>query len=346
MKDYKQVWNNLSESFASAAYYVCCIDDEDEIRRNGKFTADFLKQVLEITPHDSVLEIGCGVARIGKELAPFCGEWHGADISGNMIAYAAERTAGMPNVYLHELPDSSLRIFPDNYFDCVYSSIVFMHLDKLDMFRYIKEACRVLTPGGRAYFDTFNLLGSGAWEQFLILYDTYPPDVRPGHMSQFSSPQELEKFMLEAGFDSVHVDGNNSQLVVGLGVKPAQPGFERPQLPPDMDPTKNAYSPPSVEGEGTSGQPEGTYYVAVSRRNVIAEDRAEPGALEREEHLQYIRKLEQTLDEKFLYIEELEDRLREYHEGMIKQQRLRNIGLIIGALVLARRGLGKARRRR
>src|SRR3954451_4508041 len=103
MRDYKQIWDNLSTTFADASYHVCLIGDEDEIQRNGAITTEFLVSVLRIEPTDKVLEIGCGVARIGRELAPHCAEWHGCDISGNMIAYAKERVAGIPNITLHEL---------------------------------------------------------------------------------------------------------------------------------------------------------------------------------------------------------------------------------------------------
>lgn len=232
MKDYKAIWDNLSESFLDASYHVCCVGDEDEIRSNGQITAAFLKEVLQIEPDDIVLEIGCGVARIGRELAPSCGEWHGADIAGNMIKYAAMRTQGLQNVFLYELPSNDLSIFPDDTFDCVYCTIVFMHLDKYDMFNYIREAQRVLVPGGRAYFDTYNILAPGAWQEFIKVLDSHPSGQRPGHVSQFSTPQEVGKFMEEAGFADVHIDGeNNSQLVVALGRKPQRPGFERRKLP-------------------------------------------------------------------------------------------------------------------
>jgi ubiquinone/menaquinone biosynthesis C-methylase UbiE len=220
MKDYKEIWNNLSTTFKDASHYVCCISDEDDIRRNGAITTEFLRSVLQIEKTDKVLEIGCGVARIGRELAPYCGEWHGVDISENMIAYAKERTAGMPNVFLQALPDNSLSVFPDNTFDCVYSSIVFMHLDKPDMFTYMREAVRVLKPGGRAYFDTYNLLSSEGWQIFLDLVNRFAVGGRPGHISQFSTPEEVRKYMTEAGFAEVHVDDQNTQLVVMLGRKP------------------------------------------------------------------------------------------------------------------------------
>lgn len=246
MKDYKQIWNNLSASFPEASYHVCCVEDEDEIRSNGQLTAAFLREVLEIGPDDRVLEIGCGVARIGRELAPYCGEWHGADISGNMIAYAAKRTEGMPNVHLYEQPDNTLSIFPDNYFDCVYCTIVFMHVDKLEMFTYLRESFRVLKPGGRAYFDTYNILAPQAWEEFRRIIDTYAPHKRPGHVSQFSTPQEMQKFMEEAGFESVFIDGeSNKQLLVALGRKPQATAEATGEVPAGIAPT--AFPQPTGE---------------------------------------------------------------------------------------------------
>jgi ubiquinone/menaquinone biosynthesis C-methylase UbiE len=218
MKDYKAIWNNLSHDSDEAAFYVCCVQDEAEISSNGKIAAQYLVETLQIQPTDRVLEIGCGIARVGKELAPACGEWHGADISGNMIQYAGARTTSLSNVFLHELPDSSLRIFPDGYFDRVYCVVVFMHLDKLDVFRYICEAHRVLKAGGIAYFDTYNLLSTNGWHEFKGLLEAYPlSEQRPSHMSQFSTPQEIRKFMHEAGFERIHIIDDDPTLVAAIG---------------------------------------------------------------------------------------------------------------------------------
>jgi ubiquinone/menaquinone biosynthesis C-methylase UbiE len=216
---YKETWDNLGQSYSSAAHHVCLTTDEQDIRANGALTADFMRSVLQIEPSHHVLEIGCGVARVGRELAPHCEEWHGTDISGNIIAHARKRTEDIPNIFLHELPENSLSIFPDNRFDAVYCTIVFMHIDKPDMFKYIRETYRVLKPGGRAYFDTFNLLAPEAWPIFLSLVDGFPGGVRPRYTSQFSTSQELEKFMQEAGFSEIKVDDQNPQLVVALGGK-------------------------------------------------------------------------------------------------------------------------------
>jgi len=210
--EYKHVWDKLSSSFDGAAFHVCCLTDEQEIRRNGALTADFLKRVLQLQPDHKVLEIGCGIGRVGRELAPDCGEWHGADISGNMIRHAGQRMSGIKNAFLYELPANDLGVFNDQSFDAVYATIVFMHLDKLDVFRYIREAYRVLKSPGTAYFDTYNLLAPQGWQEFLKILAAFPSK-RPGHVSQFCTPQEMRKFVSEAGFSQIEIGELDPQLV-------------------------------------------------------------------------------------------------------------------------------------
>ena len=290
LKDYKKIWNDLSTTSKDAAHFVGYLSDEEEIRQNGTYTAEFLREVLQIQPTDRVLEIGCGIARIGRELAPYCGEWHGADISGNMIKYSAQRTKGMPNVHLHELPTSDLSIFEEGYFDAVYSSIVFMHLDKTEMFTYIRDAFRVLAPGGKAYFDTYNILGPEAWAEFVKIVDAFPGGTKPGHVSQFSTPQEMQKFMQEAGFQDIVVSWEeNPQLVVTVAVKPGDKATaERPESA-----VRDVEVPPIEQA------PDEEYgFNPRDERTTLVENM--------EEKNRYIEELERIVAEKNAHIERLE----------------------------------------
>ena len=219
-QSYKATWNGLSQDLDSANFYVSCIQDEDEVRSNGEVTAKFLRSALGLSKTDTVLEIGCGVARIGRELAPNCKEWHGCDISGNMIRFAKERTDHLPNVYLDELPTNDLSIYENESFDAVYCTIVFMHIDKPDVYKYMQEALRVLRPGGVAYFDTYNLLAPKAWQIFEQLVDEYSGGERPRHMSQFSCPEEFERFVTKAGFVDAEITGTNEELVTARCYRP------------------------------------------------------------------------------------------------------------------------------
>ena len=58
LKDYKQIWNELSATSDDAAYFVGFLSEEEDIRRNGALTAEYLRGVLQIKPGDRVLEIG------------------------------------------------------------------------------------------------------------------------------------------------------------------------------------------------------------------------------------------------------------------------------------------------
>ena len=125
-----------------------------------------------------------------------------------MIEYSRERTTGMPNVFLHELPETNLSIFNDGYFDCVYSTIVFMHLDKMEVFNYMRETFRVLAPGGRAYFDTYNIVAPEAWQEFLKIIEAFPLGRRPDTSASLAPARNAEVHE-GAGYTDIHVDDEN-----------------------------------------------------------------------------------------------------------------------------------------
>ena len=101
--DYKGVWTALSESLSSAKMHVSGTEDEAAFETSGAGTTEFLLNNVGIQPSDVVLEIGCGVGRVGKHLAPRCRRWIGADVSPNMLNFAAERLRDFPNVEFVEI---------------------------------------------------------------------------------------------------------------------------------------------------------------------------------------------------------------------------------------------------
>jgi ubiquinone/menaquinone biosynthesis C-methylase UbiE len=164
-----------------------------------------------------VLEIGCGIGRIGRELAPKCRKWIGCDISSNMLKYAGKRLSHLKNIELVELPESNLSPIPDSSVDAVYCSVVFMHLDEWDRYEYVKEAYRVLRPSGRVYVDNFNLLTDEGWD-FFMTHHSILSEERPAHISKSSTPQELEVYLIRADFENVKVDAKKL-WICGFGEK-------------------------------------------------------------------------------------------------------------------------------
>ena len=138
----------------------------ESLREHGAPTAEVIARKLDLTNTDVVLDIGVGVGRIAEHIAPRVAEVHGMDISSNMIAYARERVGHLGNLFLYHHAAGDLSLFPDEKFDAVYAQIVFIHLDREDMYRYVCESHRVLRPGGRVFFQFYNLLHDGGWREF------------------------------------------------------------------------------------------------------------------------------------------------------------------------------------
>ena len=226
-RSYKTWWEAAAstEESALATTYVSD-EDADYTSRgwNGDANSYGAKDYIDIARLDGssrVLEIGCGLARVGRELAPHVGEWHGADISSGMLARARERLAGQSNVHLHELSEVTLGSFGDATFDFVYATTVFMHLDKEDLYQYVLEAYRVLKKGGRAFFDTWNLLHPDTfrmWEESQR-HNVGGSKVR-GRI-QFSTAAEIRQYLESAGFRVERLD--EDRLIRAFAQKDAAP---------------------------------------------------------------------------------------------------------------------------
>lgn len=97
-----------------------------------------------------VFDLGCGNGRL---LYPFAKSYPwlaftGIDFSRPMIENA------MPNTNInYVLNDGATIPFPDNYFDCGYSMIMFQHIPNNNFADYLTEVGRVLRKGGLFRFQ-------------------------------------------------------------------------------------------------------------------------------------------------------------------------------------------------
>jgi ubiquinone/menaquinone biosynthesis C-methylase UbiE len=216
---YKKVWEAQSGDGDVAALAVAGHTDEATLELTARGTIDMLKSTVGIGPHDVILEIGCGIGRVGLPLSKECLHWVGADISSGMLRHAASRLGPRPNTTLVELATVGLQEFPADSFDLVYCTIVFMHLLEWDRFRYVEEAFRVLRPGGRCYVDNFTVDTETGWKIFLES-SSYPVERRPAHISMSSSREELRTYLSRAGFEGVRVHDLPNGLIAATGRKP------------------------------------------------------------------------------------------------------------------------------
>lgn len=102
-------------------------------------------------PRHSVLQIGCGIGRIEALLARRVRAAYGVDISPRMIAAARRRCAHLPNVHFQVTAGRDLAPFAATTLDLVYAVDSFPYLVQCGeavVEMHLREACRVLRPGG------------------------------------------------------------------------------------------------------------------------------------------------------------------------------------------------------
>jgi ubiquinone/menaquinone biosynthesis C-methylase UbiE len=217
--DYKGTWTALSTNPSDAAMWVAGTTDEEHLAVSGAYTVEQLRRMVGINPTDDFLEIGCGIGRVGRALAPLCAHWTGADISPNMVEVARQRLQDLENVNLVELATVGLAEFEGNSFDAVYCTVVFMHLFEWDRFRYVQEAFRVLRPGGRCYFDNVDIR-SAHGRKFFASGTVYELEQRPPHIGMVSTGDELQSYGEWAGFENVRIHRWDDAWVALTGTKP------------------------------------------------------------------------------------------------------------------------------
>ena len=208
---YKETWNNLSADFDSARNHVTGDADEPALKKSAIETISRIDSYVKFNKMEVVLEIGCGIGRVGKELASRCKKWIGCDISTNMLGHAKKRLSHLKNIELIELHESNLSPIADDSVDVVYCTVVFMHLDEWDRYEYVKEAYRVLRGGGRAYFDNFSLTTEKGWRIFKAHYELHE---RPSHISKSSTPEELCQYMERSKFIEVETQLDDLWVIV------------------------------------------------------------------------------------------------------------------------------------
>lgn len=140
---------------------------------SGADFRDFLVQ-NGLKPGDRVLDVGCGLGRLGVALTGYLdetGSYDGFDIMPPVIRWARRITAAHPNFRfkLVNLQSDRYRLggageasrftfpYPDASFDYVTLASVFTHLLPQDMRNYLAEIARVMKPGARCAISWFLL---------------------------------------------------------------------------------------------------------------------------------------------------------------------------------------------
>jgi SAM-dependent methyltransferase len=147
-------------------------------------------------PGRLTLDIGCGEGRLSRDLKARGHTVVGLDASPTMVAAAREADPEIDVV----IGDAADLPFPDGHADL---AIAFMSLqDVEDAAGAIREAARVLEPGGRLCFAIVHPFGSAG--KFEGDDADSPFVVRGSYLDLFRWRDELDRDGLQATFESAH----------------------------------------------------------------------------------------------------------------------------------------------
>lgn len=179
----------------------------------------------------SVLEIACGTGRVTRQLCQRLSpqvQLIATDLSADMLAVAQKELADQPIEF--QVADAQNLPFRDNSFDVVVCQFGLMFLP--DPNQGFREAFRVLKPGGKFYFSTWDR--SAKVPIFKIIFNEnilplFPPEEEARLTRPFSmyDPKMLLTLAQSAKFKNIVVEEvrlksvaeNALQLVNGFLIK-------------------------------------------------------------------------------------------------------------------------------
>lgn len=220
-ESYKEFWNDKAATPDSALAAVDGSASEEVVQITGRFTARQVATALELNAADRALELGCGVGRIGRELAPHCAHWTGVDISEKMIGHARERLGHLDNTEFHQLERTRLEAIADASLTKAYSVAVLCHMDKEDLYLYLQELHRTVRPGGLIYVETWNLAHPIGWKRWEFEVANWRRSEQKQRKdvarNQFCTPDEFQLYVRRAGFQPLacYADSPWVQVVAG-----------------------------------------------------------------------------------------------------------------------------------
>jgi len=185
--------------------------DETDLEASGRVNFEqlvrpFLPVLLRGRPPKScrVAEIGCGLGRMTRSLADEFLEVHGVDISSQMVQQAKDRLRDCSNARLQVNSGTDLACLPSNYFDLVFSYLVFQHIPAREVIEnYLFESARILQSGGAILFQL-----NGDWAK------DDPQRDRDTWIGETFSFMEASQMLIRSGFQPITATGAGTQYLL------------------------------------------------------------------------------------------------------------------------------------
>jgi ubiquinone/menaquinone biosynthesis C-methylase UbiE len=218
-------WNARARD--DARYFVAFARRNQDAEEFQATAADVVRDLerelrrLPAGPGRTALEIGCGPGRLMRPLSRHFAEIHGVDVSDEMVRRARERLADVPHAHVHLNDGASLAAFAGDTFDFVYSYAVFQHIPSREVvFGYLREAWRVLKPGGYLRCQVNGLPPGLVVYGWRLVDGTYARQEPQAASSRYDTwegvriaASEIARFADEQSFQLLALEGQQTQYM-------------------------------------------------------------------------------------------------------------------------------------
>lgn len=193
---YEPTWSPPTKADALLAIYNT--ESEASFEEGGRLDHDRLMPYYD---RDSVvLDLGCGIGRVARYVAPECRQLYAVDVSARMLELASERMRSFDNVTYVLGQDVAFPQVPSGSVDLAYSLLVLQHVEREDAFLLLEELRRVVKPTGAVVLTFPNLLSDVYLESFLT-YAHSGASTEPAR-ARIYTPEEVGRLLPAAGFSA------------------------------------------------------------------------------------------------------------------------------------------------
>lgn len=159
-----------------------------------------LRRRAEVQPGERVLDLACGTATLTvalKQEQPDA-EVYGLDGDEKILATARRKADAAAAEINFTRAFSTAMPYPDEFFDCVVTSLFFHHLTGENKKKTLREILRVLKPNGRLLIADWGMPAN-----FLMKLAQQPVVWLDGATTEDNFQGKLPDFISEAGFAGV-----------------------------------------------------------------------------------------------------------------------------------------------
>jgi ubiquinone/menaquinone biosynthesis C-methylase UbiE len=154
-------------------------ENEIDFWKTGEKDASRLRKFIDDT--STVLDVGCGIGRVMKFVAPHCGNVSGVDTSSLILRRAKRELASFTNCHFYRLDFKNSNAFLPNSFDLIYSFYVLQHMEKENAFLCLKRIRCLLKPNAISYLQFPDFTSDhyfSLFEKYALLGSKYGARVR------------------------------------------------------------------------------------------------------------------------------------------------------------------------